>query len=156
MSQKLVYEAVFLIKMLVHEIAAVNLSKNYLLKNECFSVFKHWVRACCTNWLLVSCNTNNGIEHQNNTLKHSYFQQPKTNSLTSILTSIRVSLLRLSLGQIWKVIFFSLFDLSCSSICVVPWKKAVEKFFLSINNAVILVKGIQWYTVMVVICKNNF
>ena len=40
------------------------------------------------NRLLVNCNTNNGVEPQNNTLKHSYIHRHKTNSLTGMLTVV--------------------------------------------------------------------
>ena len=59
-----------------------------LSKSKTFSFFKRWVKAYCTNRLLVNCNTSNGVEGQNNTLKHSYLQQHKTNSLMGILTVV--------------------------------------------------------------------
>ena len=68
-----------------------------LSKIKFFSFFKRWVKAYRTNRLLVNCNTNNGVERQNNTLKHSYLQQHKTNSLTGMLTRGSG---RLSSGQI--------------------------------------------------------
>ena len=59
-----------------------------LSKTKIFSIFKRWVKAYRTNRLLVNSNTNNGVERQNNTLKHSYLQQHKTNSLTGMLTVV--------------------------------------------------------------------
>ena len=50
--------------------------------------FKCWVKAYRNNQLLVNCNTNNGVERENNTFKHSYLHWHKTNSLTGMLTVV--------------------------------------------------------------------
>ena len=55
--------------------------------------FKRWVKAYRKNRLLVNCSTNNGFEHQNNTLKHCYLHVHKTNSLTGMLTVLVEDLL---------------------------------------------------------------
>ena len=44
--------------------------------------------ACRQNRLLVDCNTNNGVESQNNNLKHSYLKNHRTTSLTGMLTVV--------------------------------------------------------------------
>ena len=40
------------------------------------------------NRLLVDCNKNNGVESQNNNLKHSYLKNYRTASLTGMLTVV--------------------------------------------------------------------
>ena len=55
--------------------------------------FKRWVKAYRNNRLLVNCGTNNGVEHQNNTLKHCHLHRHKTNSLTGMLTVLVEDLL---------------------------------------------------------------
>ena len=51
-----------------------------------FLFFKHWIKAYCTNNCWSGAARMNGVERQNNTLKHSYLHQHKTNSLTGMLT----------------------------------------------------------------------
>ena len=50
--------------------------------------FKRWIIAYRQNRIPVECNTNNGVERQNNTLKHSYLKNHKSTSLTGKLTVV--------------------------------------------------------------------
>ena len=45
-----------------------------------------WVWAFHQDRFLVNCNTNNGIERQNESFKYSFLERRKTNSLTTMLT----------------------------------------------------------------------
>ena len=45
-----------------------------------------WVWAFRQDRFLVNCNTNNGIERQNESFKYSFLERRKTNSLTTMLT----------------------------------------------------------------------
>ena len=45
-----------------------------------------WVWAFRQDPFLVNCNTNNGIERQNESFKYSFLERQKTNSLTTMLT----------------------------------------------------------------------
>ncbi|XP_065680304.1 uncharacterized protein LOC124806293 [Hydra vulgaris] len=67
-------------------------------KLESFSKLKHYIETywlpikkkwiCCyrQNRLLISCNTNNGVERQNASFKYSYLKRYNSSSLTGMLT----------------------------------------------------------------------
>ena len=49
---------------------------------------QRWVRAYQQDRLLISCNTSNGVEHQNESFKYSYMQRYRNFSLTGMWTNL--------------------------------------------------------------------
>ncbi|XP_065643066.1 uncharacterized protein LOC136074655 [Hydra vulgaris] len=56
------------------------------LKNTWLCIQKRWVFAYRQDRLLLSVNTNNGIERQNQSFKYSFLEKRKNSSITSMLT----------------------------------------------------------------------
>ena len=59
---------------------------NYLYHILFFILLQLWVHAYRQGRLLVNCNTNNGVERQNENFKYDYLRHHKKATLTDMLT----------------------------------------------------------------------